>query len=119
MSNEELEKTKVIADYLGWKRTNETTYWFPNLYPIYNHDHQLSTGEITDQITNAKFHNSFDWQIPAWNKVEKELRKPKIPFFKFMEFIERYHTAIDSNNRASAFNVLHEAVTFINQKPNN
>lgn len=63
-----IEGNRLIAEFMGWQKhiNTEDTWWFPNLYPFYNDGH----GETTYHITEARFHESWDWLMPVVEKIE-------------------------------------------------
>lgn len=63
----------LIAKYLGWKQRgdNESEFWFPNSFPIYNVGDAENTGETTDNIENALFHSDWNWLMYVVNKINK------------------------------------------------
>ena len=71
MNKEILEGNKLIMEFMGWEKCeDDTTYKFPNLYPIHNIDDKENTGWISEQISNAEFHTRLDWLMPVLEKIE-------------------------------------------------
>jgi hypothetical protein len=69
-----IDGNRLIADFLKWEHYGDgMTYKFPNLYPIYHADDSRQTGWISDQISNAQFHTSWDWMRPVVDKIHDEL----------------------------------------------
>ena len=73
------------------------------------------------ELSDLKYHTSFDWQIPVWAKVINAISDLNfgIASIKHNEWLGidwDYHQAIDTANPEAGFEVLYEAITFINQQ---
>jgi hypothetical protein len=78
MNKEVLEGNKLIAEFMGWEKyEDDTTYKFPNLYPIHNIDDKENTGWTSEQISNAEFHTRWDWLMPVIGKISNECEEPE------------------------------------------
>lgn len=68
-----LEGNELIASFMGWEKTVNDNYWFPNLYP-YAED----AGETTLGIEMAKFHSDWNWLMDVVEKIQPTLDLPTL-----------------------------------------
>lgn len=112
----EIEGNKLIGVFHG-ARFNEETQRL-----IYDTDSMnsfaLSIQAINVNIEEAKYHTSWDWQIPAWSKVvpliQNILKGNLGADNKRLYLYERYELAVMQNNTADGFDILIQAIQWYN-----
>lgn len=83
MTNEIIEKRKMVADFLGWEKSfdKENFYKVPNLYPVFDINHPENTGWTEFHISDCPFDTSYDWLMPVIKKMYNHLEHNKVcPF---------------------------------------
>jgi len=61
----------------------------------------------------AIYHTSYDWQIPVWQKVYKELTKSKTD--RAFHIIVHYEQQLHEATPLESFEILVQAIQFINK----
>ncbi len=74
----------LIADALGWEKLENGLYRFPNLYPIYNIKDKENSGWMDLDISEAIFHQSFDWLMPV---IKTMYDGDKLTVFYFLSIL--------------------------------
>ena len=86
------------------------------------------TIERPETQEDYEYHTSWDWQVPAWSKVIKQIKEivtgklndDEKAYQKYLSFLQRYDNAVFDNTPNIGHAVLIEAIQWYNtQTPNN
>jgi hypothetical protein len=72
-------------------------------------------------LEQAKYHTSWDWQIPAWNKLCSESLKRAITkewADVHNKMVDNYSNCVHANNIMQGFKCLVNGIQWYNQKEN-
>lgn len=105
MSENLNEKLKMVAEYDGLKIFHANTT-----------DEHWTNGDKKSIIWELRYHTSYDWQIPVWQKVYKELTKTKTD--KAFHVIIHYEQRLHEGTPLDSFEILVQAIQFLNQIKN-
>lgn len=104
MANNIRTSSKIIAEFDGGHE-----YYISNMWTIKNH------GLI--HINDFKYHSSWDWQIPVWNKIY-DLCARNFNLTKYYEQETVLHSAIRLNKPDMSIPYLINIIEWYNQQQN-
>ena len=113
MSENLNEKLKIVAEYDGLKIFHANTT-----------DEHWTNGDKKSIIWELRYHTSYDWQIPVWQKVYKEIFDAAFKTIsgtqvnQYEVFRKKYHKQVDSGTPLDSFELLVQAIQFLNQIKN-
>jgi len=114
MTNE--EKLKMVAEYDGYVYDPEYFSQLLNRKGIWDNK---ENGDMVFGFDDFMYHKSYDWQIPVWQKLCKQHLymndKCTDDIKQFMLFKEQYFKAICYGTPLESFEILVQAINFINQ----
>lgn len=111
-----LEGNKMIAEFMGYKRC-------PLLDDKANGEmyHRKDPSKAFMYISKSKYHSSWDWQIPVWEKIghlmQRYVSKDEVPISAMQEYnrlCDKYESAVFTNNPQKGFQTLLESITWYN-----
>lgn len=104
MTEQEIENTKVIAEFMGIEK-----YCIERNGVI---EHMGWVG-FSGDVDALKYYNSYDWLFPVWVKFRDLKNIDKIKFFNLWHSVEKERIKIfltESNTPKNAFTALAEAI---------
>lgn len=110
MSTDTIQGNTLIANFMGI----ETVYYS-------GETGMINTGKKIVWIGDwAKYHTSWNWQIPAWSKIAKLVKKiadngGESEYAIYMGLIGRYENAVFNNVPLEGFVVITDAIFWYNQ----
>ncbi len=122
------EGNRLIAEFVGYKKHTEyKNDWF--IINKFRYDRTNNDKAFMWPVDKLKFHSSFDWQIPVWSKVVKDMEQTRLKkgvfnsvneyagFCGSLEDLKNsYHAAIDTEHHALGFLTLVKAIQLIQGK---
>jgi hypothetical protein len=113
MTQEQIEGTKVIAEFDGWeKRLSEkgqhskTPLWY-----------KVHSGYAAFDLSAMKYHSSWDWLMPAVNKFINQNTRPSEgqDMYAYRQYCNRLYNEITNFQLYSVFYLLVEAIQWDNK----
>jgi hypothetical protein len=101
------EKLKLVSEYDELQKDNYGKFFKGGVFKGYN-------------VNEFKYHTSYDWQIPVWQKVYKEMfeydyTNKLIEFDRGRKISNLYKNMVNNGTPLESFEILVEAIQFINK----
>jgi predicted house-cleaning noncanonical NTP pyrophosphatase (MazG superfamily) len=75
-------------------------------------------------VDDLEYHTSWDWQVPVWSKLVKEVKewvkdKPEYVLSKYLWFVAQYEEAIFCDDKSKGHKVVTEMLEWYNTNNKN
>ena len=118
METEILEKTRVIAEFMGWVQStsnphlmksafnvgDDVFYKFPFPYGIPEGKFYIPTPKFGCRLSGMHYHQSFDWLMPVVKRIND------LSGGRLSENILNLHTALILTDKEKLFNTAYECI---------